>query len=150
VADAAWNREAAAVKGGSWVDRYGALAAYTALTLQNGEFVSGPNEGKAPQYLSDYILRFGLTYNWRDRVKLALMSSFNGSTYADDNNTNRFFIPAYSVWDFMAEVKIWRDNVSAIAGINNLFDTAYYSRIRSDGIDPAAPRNWYAGVKIEF
>ncbi|MFZ4588628.1 MAG: TonB-dependent receptor family protein, partial [Terrimicrobiaceae bacterium] len=136
VADAAWNREAAAVKGGSWVDRYGALAAYTALTLQNGEFVSGANEGKTPQYLSDYILRFGLTYNWRDRVKLALMSSFNGSTYADDNNTNRFFIPAYSVWDFMAEVKIWRDNVSAIAGINNLFDAAYYSRIRSDGIDP--------------
>jgi Fe(3+) dicitrate transport protein len=150
VADAAWNREAAAVKGGSWVDRYGALAAYTALTLQSGEFVSGPNEGKTPQYLSDYILRFGLTYNWRDRVKLALMSSFNGSTYADDNNTDRFFIPAYSVWDFMAEVKIWRDNVSAISGINNLFDAAYYSRIRSDGIDPAAPRNWYAGVKIEF
>jgi outer membrane receptor protein involved in Fe transport len=50
----------------------------------------------------------------------------------------------------MAEVKIWRDNVSAIAGINNLFDAAYYSRIQATGIDPAAPRNWYAGVKIEF
>lgn len=159
LADAVWNADSPVKSGGknavaeprgSWVDQYGSLSAYTAFTLQSGEFISGPNLGKTPQYLSDYILRFGLTYNWRDRVKLALMSNFKGSTYADDNNTERFFIPAYSVWDLMAEVKVWRDNVSVIAGINNLFDAAYYSRIRSDGIDPSAPRNWYAGVKIEF
>lgn len=135
---------------GSWVDRYGSLAAFTALTLQSGQFINGPFEGKTPQYLSDYVLRLGLTYNWRDRLKLALLGNFNGATYADDNSSDRFFIPAYNVWDFTAEAKVWRDNVSIIAGINNLFGARYYARIRSDGIDPAAPTNWYAGVKVEF
>ena len=156
LADATWNSDAApAAKGGerissSWVDRYGSLSAFTALTLQTGEFLSGPNEGATPQYLSDYILRVGATYNWRDRVKLALLGNFVGATNASDNNASSRFIPAYSVWDLTAEVQVWRDTVSVIAGVNNLFGADYYARIRSDGIDPAAPRNWYAGVKVEF
>ena len=76
--------------------------------------------------------------------------AFNGSSFANDNNTAQYFIPAYNVWDFTFEVNVWRDNVSVIGGINNLFDTRYYARIRSDGIDPAAPRNWYVGVQLEF
>jgi outer membrane receptor protein involved in Fe transport len=47
-------------------------------------------------------------------------------------------------------VNVYKDNVSVIGGINNLFDNRYYARIRSDGIDPAAPRNWYVGVQVEF
>jgi outer membrane receptor protein involved in Fe transport len=78
------------------------------------------------------------------------MSNFNGSTYASDNNAENRFIPAYNVWDLTGEVKVWRDNVSVIAGVNNIFNTNYYTRIRADGIDPSAPTNWYAGVKIEF
>jgi outer membrane receptor protein involved in Fe transport len=35
----------------SWVDTYGSLYVYNALTLQSGEFISGPNHGKTPQYL---------------------------------------------------------------------------------------------------
>jgi Fe(3+) dicitrate transport protein len=40
--------------------------------------------------------------------------------------------------------------VSITAGINNLFDEDYYSRIRSDGIDPAYGRNFYAGFGFTF
>jgi outer membrane receptor protein involved in Fe transport len=40
--------------------------------------------------------------------------------------------------------------VSLIAGVNNIFNANYYTRIRADGIDPSAPTNWYAGVKVEF
>ncbi len=134
----------------NWVDTYGSLSAYTGFTLQHGEFISGPNTGRTPQYLSDYLLRVGLVYNWRDRVKLAFMGTFVGSSYADDTNTAQRFIPAYNVWDLTAEAKVYRDNVSLIAGVNNIFDNLYYARIRADGIDPALPRNWYAGVKVEF
>ncbi|MCX6965694.1 MAG: TonB-dependent receptor [Verrucomicrobia bacterium] len=154
LADATWNKEVAtksgAKKSGSWVDRYGSLSAFTALTLQSGEFINGPNQGNTPQYLSDYILRLGLTYNWRDRVKLALLGNFVGDSNASDNNASNRFIPAYSVWDLTAEAKVWRDTVSVIAGVNNLFGADYYARIRADGIDPAAPTNWYAGIKVEF
>lgn len=133
-----------------WVDQYGSLSAYGALTLMGAEFVGGPNDGKTPQYTPEYILRFGLVYNWQDRIKIALMSNFVGSSFADDSNTSQRFIPAYDVWDLTIECKVYRDTVSVIGGINNLFDRNYYSRIRSDGIDPAAPRNWYAGLKVEF
>jgi Fe(3+) dicitrate transport protein len=154
LADATWNKDVAAKSGAkktnSWVDRYGSLAAFTALTLQTGEFIAGPNQGNTPQYLSDYILRLGLTYNWRDRVKLALLGNFVGDSNASDNSASNRFIPAYSVWDLTAEAKVWRDTVSVIAGVNNLFGADYYARIRADGIDPAAPTNWYAGIKVEF
>jgi Fe(3+) dicitrate transport protein len=145
-ANAAWNKD----DGKGWVDRYGSISAYTALTLQNGQFINGPNDGKTPQYLSDYILRLGLTYNWRDRIKAAFMGNFMGSTYAADNNPANRFIPAYNVWDLTVEAKVYKDTVSVIAGVNNIFNKDYYARIRADGIDPAAPRNWYAGVKVEF
>lgn len=134
----------------SWVDRYGSLSAYTALTLMKSEFISGPNTGKTPQYAPDYIFRAGVVYDWRDQVKIAFMGNFLGSSFADDTNTMQRFIPAYDVWDLTVEAKVYRDTVSIIGGINNVFDRDYYARIRADGIDPAAPRNWYAGIKVKF
>ena len=134
----------------SWVDTYGSLSVYSALTLSQGEFLSGPNTGKTPQYLPDYSYRFGLIYNWRDIVKVAFMGNFVGSSFADDTNTASRFIPAYDVWDLTVEAKVYRDYVTVVGGVNNLFDRDYYARIRSDGIDPAMPRNWYAGIKVKF
>jgi len=34
--------------------------------------------------------------------------------------------------------------------VNNLLNEDYYSRIRSDGIDPAYGRNYYVGVSVKF
>jgi Fe(3+) dicitrate transport protein len=134
----------------SLVDTYGSLSVFNALTLMKGEFIGGPNEGNTPQYTPDYVYRVGLIYNWRDKLKLAFLGNFNGSSYADDTNTPSRFIPAYDVWDLTIEAKVYRDNVSVIGGVNNIFDADYYARIRPDGIDPALPRNWYAGLKVEF
>ncbi len=134
----------------NWVDTYGSLSAYTALTLQKAEFINGTNTGNTPQYTPDYILRVGLIYNWRDRFKASFMGTFVGSSFADDSNTGSRFVPSYDVWDLTFEAKVYKDTVSVIAGVNNIFDRSYYARIRSDGIDPAMPRNWYAGVKVEF
>ncbi|MGB7839101.1 MAG: hypothetical protein WBL40_13420, partial [Terrimicrobiaceae bacterium] len=101
-------------------------------------------------YLPDYVYRVGLIYNWRDRVKIAFMGTFIGSSFADDTNTSSRFISAYDVLDLTIEAKVYKDYVSIIGGVNNIFDRDYYARIRSDGIDPAMPRNWYAGVKVSF
>jgi hypothetical protein len=143
-------KETVSTKRPSWSDTYGSLYVYNALTVQNGEFIGGPNEGKTPQYLPDYVYRVGLIYNWRDRVKVAFMGTFIGSSFADDTNTASRFIPAYDVWDLTVEAKLYKDYVSIIGGVNNIFDRSYYARIRADGIDPAMPRNWYAGVKVSF
>ena len=124
----------------SWTDAYGSLYVYNALTVQSGEFIGGPNDGRTPQYLPDYVYRVGLIYNWRDRVKIAFMGTFIGASFADDTNTSSRFIPAYDVWDLTVEAKVYKDCVSIIGGVNNIFDRDYYARIRSDGIDPAMPR----------
>jgi Fe(3+) dicitrate transport protein len=83
-----------------------------------------------------------LIYNWRDRVKVAFMGTFIGSSFADASNTSSRFIPTYDVWDLTVEAKLYKDYVSIIGGVDNILDRSYYARIRSDGIDPAMPRNW--------
>jgi Fe(3+) dicitrate transport protein len=134
----------------SLVDTYGSLSFFGGYTLQNGQYTSGEFQGKTPQYTPDYILRMGGLYNWRDKVKLSLMSTFNGSSYANDNNTQQYYMPAYDVWDFTYEVNLYKDKVSVIGGINNLFDKKYVPRVTNTGLDPGMPRNWYAGVQIKF
>lgn len=137
-------------KSGSWVNTYGSLNLYNAITLENGKFIHGKNRGKIPQYLPSYLYRFGLIYDLNNRIKIALMGNFVGSSFANDNNTGDRFMPAYDVWDLTVEAKIYKNFISIIGGVNNIFNRSYYSRIKPDGIDPAMPRNWYAGLKIEF
>ncbi len=106
--------------------------------------------GKTPQYAPDHVLRIGTIYRWQNRAKVALLGSFLDDHYADDANTANRLVPAYMVWDLTFEVKMFRDQVSLLAGINNLFNEDYYARIRPDGIDPAYGRNYYAGLSLRF
>lgn len=134
----------------SLVDTYGSLLFTAGYTLQQGTYTSGQFQGKTPQYTPDYLLRLGALYNWRDRVKLGLLTTFSAAAYANDNNTQQYLMPAYNVWDFTYEVNLLKDRLSVIGGINNLFDLKYTTRITNTGIDPAMPRNWYAGVQLKF
>jgi Fe(3+) dicitrate transport protein len=131
-------------------DTLGSFSLYGNVELLDAEFVSGPLDGRTPQYAPDYLVRAGGIYRWKDRAKLAMLGTFVGDHFADDANSANYRIPAYMVWDLTAEVKLYRNNVSVIAGINNLFDEDYYSRIRSNGIDPAYGRNYYAGLSFSF
>jgi Fe(3+) dicitrate transport protein len=131
-------------------DTLGSFAIYGNVMLLDAEFVGGPLEGSTPQYAPNYIVRTGVNYRWRDRVKVSLLGTFVGDHFADDANTANRFIPAYNVWDLTMEAKIYKDFVSIFAGINNLFDHDYYARIRNDGIDPAYRRNYYGGFKLIF
>lgn len=126
------------------------LTGYVNLTLLDAEFESGPRAGKTPQYAPDRILRTGLIYRTGPDLKLALLGTFVSDSFADDANTADRRIPAYMTWDLTAEWKIPHSIFRLTAGVNNLFDEDYYSRIRNDGIDPAPRRNYYAGLALEF
>lgn len=136
--------------GSNCAERFGSFSLYANVELLDAEFVAGPLDGKEPQYAPDYLLRTGAIYRWRDRVKVALMGTMVDEHFADDGNSANFRVPGYSVWDLTAEAKVYKDRVRVLAGINNLFDQDYYSRIRSNGIDPAARRNVYAGFSVAF
>ena len=136
-----------ALMGGS--KDYGSLDWYVNGTLLDAEFTSGPTDGETPQYAPDYILRSGLTYAFEEKFKVSLGSTFLGQHFANDTNDAPFKIPSYMVWDLTAEYKV-HENVRLVAGINNLFDESYFSRVRNDGIDPANGRNFYIGASFEF
>jgi Fe(3+) dicitrate transport protein len=139
-----------ATVGSSFGERVGTLSVYANATLLDAEFVSGPLEGRTPRFAPDYLIRTGLIYRCRDRVKLAFLGTFVAESFADDANTPERFIPAYAVWDLTAEVKIYKDVITINAGINNLFDEDYYARIANTGIDPAPRRNYYGGFSLKF
>jgi Fe(3+) dicitrate transport protein len=130
-------------------ERFGSLSLYANATLLEAEFERGPFDGKTPRFAPDHLVRAGVIYRLRDRCKIALLGTFAGESFADDANTQERFIPAYTVWDLTAEVKVYKE-ISLNAGINNLFDEGYYSRIANTGIDPAPGRNFYGGFSVKF
>ncbi len=136
--------------GSRLADRIGNINLFWNAQFLNAEFTSGPVDGKTPQYAPDYVMRTGLTYDFARRFKMAFTGTFVDNHYADDANTANRFIPAYSVWDLTAEAEVISSRLSLVAGINNIFDEKYYARIRSNGIDPALPRNLYGGVVLKF
>ncbi|OGX40575.1 MAG: hypothetical protein A3G91_00405 [Omnitrophica WOR_2 bacterium RIFCSPLOWO2_12_FULL_50_9] len=130
--------------------KVGSLKWFANMMLLNAEFTQGPNEGKTPQYAPDFIFKTGLEYNYHDKGKVRLAGTFVDDHFANDTNTAQYIVPSYKVWDLTGEIKIYKDSVSIFGGINNLFDEQYFARVRSDGIDPADGRNYYAGAKVEW
>ncbi|MFN0068283.1 MAG: TonB-dependent receptor family protein [Limisphaerales bacterium] len=139
---AAWRGDAA--------PRSHAIELYANASLLEAEIDGGVADGRRPQYAPDYLVRAGVIWRWRDRVKLALLGTVVDDHFATDDENPTRKIPAYSVWDFTVEAAAWRDVASVMTGINNLFDEDYYARIRSDGIDPAYRRSFYAGIRLSF
>ncbi len=138
-----------------YADKIGSVSPFVNFTLLDAEFKEGPANGRRPAYAPQYIVRFGLNYRWRDRVKINLMSTFVDDHFADDANTLNRTIPSYKVWDLTAEINLLKNvynafDLSLFGGINNLFNEEYYARITGAGIDPAYKRNIYGGVKARL
>lgn len=138
-----------AARGTDWAKEWGAISLYANAELLHAEFVSGPLDGKTPQYAPGHLVRTGVTYRLGKRARVGLLGTMTASHFANDSNDADWRIPAYRVWDLTAEVTVWRD-LRVFAGLNNLFDAEYYSRIRSNGIDPAVGRNFFAGASLAF
>ena len=138
------------LRGTTHGEDWGALSVYANASLLDAEFVSGPLDGRTPQYAPEFMFRTGLIYRLTGRLKFSFLGTFVDDHFANDNNTADFRIPAYQVWDLTAEFTVWKDRAKVIAGLNNVFDEKYWSRVRVNGIDPAVGRNFYAGVSLQF
>lgn len=134
--------------------RYGSVSVFGSVSLLTAEFVKGANDGRRPAYAPDYIIKTGVKYMHPQRAKLALTGTLVADSFWQDNNqagtVGTATIPAYGVWDLTGEWTLWRDNVTVLAGINNLFDEDYYSRVRSDGIEPALRRTFFVGFRGQW
>lgn len=128
----------------------GEFSIFGSVMLLDAEFTRGPFEGNTPAYAPDHLVRAGFEYEWRERFRAQMLATVVASSYGNDNNTAAFFIPAYAVYDLTVEADVYEDVVSLYLTVNNLFDADYWSRVRSDGIDPAYGRNFHGGVKVSF
>jgi outer membrane receptor protein involved in Fe transport len=121
----------------------------------DAEYYQGPLAGRTPAYAPDYLVRGGMTYSYRreessahDQVRLWLTGTFVDDSFGQDDNATRAFIPQHSVWDLTGEAALWGKNVRIFGGVYNLFNSQYFSRVLSTGVDPALPRNFFGGVKL--
>ena len=112
--------------------------------------------GNTPAFAPEYLFRTGLMYD-NDRLKAALTATLVDDQFWQDSNQPRgtgdaqidAVVPSYQVVDLSAEYRLNR-SWSLFGGINNLLDEDYYSRVRNDGIEPAAERTFYAGFRFEL
>jgi Fe(3+) dicitrate transport protein len=125
------------------------LTWYSNISLLDAEFTEGPLKGKTPQFAPQTLLRSGLTYSMDKKLKLAFIGTFVDSVFADDGNSDNRFIDNYAIWDLTAEIPVYK-NISLISGVNNIFDEQYTSRIRSNGLEPGNPRNYYMGLNFDL
>jgi Fe(3+) dicitrate transport protein len=137
-----------AARGTKLGDSLGALNLYGNVSLLEAELYGGPNNGATPQYAPDFILRTGLIYQ-RKGVKVSFLGTFVDDHNARDDGNPNFAIPGYMTWDLTAEVPVTK-HLTLMAGVNNVFDESYYSRVRNDGIDPGYGRNFYVGGSVQF
>jgi len=127
---------------------------YGSGSLLEAEIVNGTLMGNRVQYSPAQVYKAGVGYNYGAKSKIRLQGQWISSHYADDGNTNNFRIPGYDVYDLTVEHSLgkqWRLNdLSLQGGIQNLTGKDYYSRIRSNGIEPGAPRQFFAGLNLVF
>lgn len=133
------------------------LNLFSNLQLLDAEFTDSeiPGQiGKTPAYSPSVLLKGGIQLS-RDHIfDLAFTAVYVSDEFWADANvatpTIPAKIPSYVVFNVAADWHVTK-NVKLIAGISNLGDEKYYSRVFFNGsIEPAPGRAGYAGLSLEF
>lgn len=112
--------------------------------------------GNETAFSPDHVIRTGFLFN-NGRLNMALSATVVGEQYWQDSNLPRGTgaaviaaqIPSYEVVDLTGEYRL-AANWELYSGINNLLDENYYSRVRTDGIEPSAERTVYLGLRFSL
>jgi Fe(3+) dicitrate transport protein len=139
------------------------LVVFSNLQLLDAEFtdsetlVPGTNRtlvGNEPAFAPDVLWKGGISFRKEKCFNVTLSGVYVSSQFWQDADIGAATIPAkipsYKVFNFSGEYYITK-HVRLIAGVSNLGDEKYYSRVFFNGsIEPAPRRTGYAGVSLEF
>jgi Fe(3+) dicitrate transport protein len=120
----------------------------TNLQLLDADFTDGVAEGFTPQYAPGHLLRSTLAWIGTNGSRAALTFTSVGDQQGADNNVADFFLPGYEVFDASVEWPL-AGGFTIGAGVNNLLDEDYATRVRpggGGGFDPGAPRNVFVSI----
>ena len=118
--------------------------------------------GNQPAFAPDVVAKWSLTYRIDKRANVSLTGVYVSSQFWQDSNlpattgpvTNPTItipaeVPSYVVWNLTGEYNITK-NITVLAGVTNLGDERYYSRVFGNGLEPAPARTGYAGLRLTF
>ena len=132
------------------------LTVFSNLQLLDAEFTESSTGlvGKTPAFAPDVLLKGGITFRKEKCFDVSLTGVYVSEQFWADGNfgtpTTPAKIPSYLVFNLSGDWHITK-NVRLIAGISNLADEKYYSRVFFNGsIEPAPRRSAYAGLALEF
>jgi Fe(3+) dicitrate transport protein len=139
------------------------LIAFSNLQLLDARFtdsnvlVPGTTQtlvGRRPAFAPSVLWKGGLTFSRDKCFNITLSGVYVSDEYWADNNLGIATIPAkipsYKVFNVAGDFYLTR-HLKLIAGLSNLADEKYYSRVFFNGsIEPAPRRAGYAGLAVEF
>lgn len=120
--------------------------------LLDARFRSGPAAGFRPQYAPGHLVRASVNWIRASGLRAAAVLTAVGPQNGSDNARPEFDIPAYQVVDASIDVPLAGPVVLG-AGVTNLFDSDYWSRVRpggGQGIDPGRPRQGYVSLSVRW
>jgi Fe(3+) dicitrate transport protein len=85
-----------------------------------------------------------------DRVRVGAQFADNFETRAASANGRNGLIPAQTVWNAAATLRVSNANVRVVGAVKNLFGAGYIASRRPEGIKPGLPRHVQLGVEWEF
>ncbi len=109
--------------------------------------------GKTPAFAPRWLGKFGVIWREDQHFSIGLSGVAVASQYFQDSDLPASGgavpakIPAYQTVDFAADYYLM-PKLKLVAGISNLFDRKYYSRVWQNGIEPAPGRAFYAGLDV--
>ena len=114
--------------------------------------------GKKVEFVPKINLKSGIKFSYKDftsSIQYTYMSEqFTDATNSVKSNLSGVIgiIPSYDILDVAFSYKY--KNVKIESGINNLFDTSYFTRRATGypgpGIIPSPLRNWYVTLEFKF
>jgi Fe(3+) dicitrate transport protein len=142
------------------------LIAFANLQLLDAEFtdsqqiVPGTTHtfvGNEPAYAPDVVVKGGITFKRDKCFNVTFSVVYVSEQFWQDSNLGSASIPpaeipSYTVFNLSGEFYV-TPQVRVIAGISNLGDERYYSRVFPFGggsIEPAPGRSGYAGLSVAF
>ena len=127
------------------------------LQLLDAEFTQSAIPGlvgNTPAYAPSVLLKGGIQLVRDNVFDLAFTTVYVSDEYWSDANLGTPTIPAkipsYVVFNFAGDYKI-NKHLKIIAGVSNIGDEKYYSRVFFNGsIEPAPGRYGYGGISLTF
>ncbi|MEM9400511.1 MAG: TonB-dependent receptor [Verrucomicrobiota bacterium] len=120
-----------------------------------------PGDSDHAPYAPDWTVKWGVEYNYFNRIKAALSMIYVSDHLGDTTNGNSLLYPSASrqvledrvVMDLSLQYTFLRDIATAYFGINNLLNTQYISSRRGGSTQDfieAPGQNFYGGLRLSF